>query len=155
MNKHTLKIVLLLLTVLFTVSCRKTNYGTSLTMQNHLDVEIEVEVFPIESPYSLMTKFSFPAGSEGTFYNTGVTDENAWELLSVTFDSIKIHVEGIENIIVFTPDAVIGYSANPYTDIEIWQSRTLEYEIYDMSRHEHEDLNHYFGIEPELILEDK
>ncbi|MFH0757534.1 MAG: hypothetical protein V2B15_09625 [Bacteroidota bacterium] len=155
MTQHTLKIVLIMLTALLMVSCRKTNYGTSLAMQNHLDVEIEIEVFPIESPYSLMTRFSIPSGNEVAFYNTGVTDESAWALLSATFDSIKVHVEGIKGIIVFTTDAVVGYSANPYTDTEIWQSRTLEYEIYDMSKHEHEDLNHYFGIEPELLLEEK
>lgn len=155
MTQHNLKLVMLMLTVLTAVSCRKTNYGTSLAVQNHLDVEIALEVFPIESPYSPMTNFSFPAGEEGAFFNTGVTDESACTLLSETFDSIKIHIQDIEKSILFTPDTSIGYSANPYTDIEIWQSRTLEYVIYDMSKHEHEDLNYYFGIELDLLIEDK
>jgi len=132
-------------------SCRKTNYGTSLTIQNQLEVEIEVEVFPIESPYSLMMNFTIPAGDQSSFYNTGVTDKSATDLISETFDSLKIHIESNENIIVFTPYTAINYSANPYTDIEIWKSRTVEYEECSMICEDMEDLNHYFGIDPNMV----
>ena len=44
MTQHKLTSLVLILTAILMVSCRKTHYGTSLAMQNHLDEEIEVEV---------------------------------------------------------------------------------------------------------------
>lgn len=151
MTQHKLASLVLILTVLIVVSCRKTNFGTSLAMQNHLDEEIEVEVFPIVSPYSSMTKFKIPAGEQSSFYNTGVTDKSAVDLISATFDSIKIYFESNENIIVFTPDTAINYNANPYIDLELWQSRTIEYQECSMICEDKEDLNHYFEIEPNMV----
>lgn len=147
---------ILILVFALTVSCRKTNYGTSLTIQNHLDVELEVETFPLERPYpSFSRKFSFPAGEEGTIYNTSKSEKKAVELIAEAFDSIRIQIVGRDGQIVFTPDTVLNYSVNPYIDTDMWQSRTLEYEICDMTCEDHEDLNYYFRFEPNMILDEK
>ncbi len=151
MTQQKIFALLLILTAIVAGSCKKINYGTSLTIQNHLEVEIELEVFPIESPYSLTTNFTIPAGDQSSFYNTGVTDKSALDLISETFDSLKIHIEGNENIVLFTPYLAINYSANPYTDIEIWESRTVEWEECSMTCEDMEDLNHFFGIDPNLV----
>jgi hypothetical protein len=151
MTQHKLTSLVLMLAVLLLVSCRQTDYGTSLSIQNQLDNTVEVEVFPIESPYSPTTKFSIPAGQESSIHNMGVTEESPLNILAATFDSVKIHIEGNENIILFTPDTVIYYLDNPYTDIEMWQSKTVDYEECSMRCVDKEDLNHYFGIESSMI----
>lgn len=151
MTQYKLTSLLLILTVVLVGSCKKTSYGTSLAIQNYLEAEIDVEVFPIESPYSSMTTFTIPPGDQSSFYNTGVTDKSAAELISENFDSIRIYIEGNEKIIIFTPNTAINYSANPYIDIEIWESRTVEYEECTMTCQDKEDLNHYFEIESNMI----
>lgn len=86
---------MLILLVLLAASCRKTYYGTSLSVQNHLDKDYEIEIFPIDAPYTSYSRtFTHIAGEEGSVYHTGVTNKSAIELFAEAFDSIKIYIEG-------------------------------------------------------------
>ncbi len=143
--------LLTILIVVFMVSCNKTHYGTTISIQNYLAEDFEIEVFPSELPYSSSTSFLIPSGQERSIYSTTGLEIFPTDLLLSTFDSIKITLQESGVSIKFDRDTSINYMFNPYLHSVIWHKRILEHVEYDMSRYYIEDQDHYFKIEKGLM----
>ncbi len=94
-----------------------------------------------------MEEFEVPKGSETSLYWVEATDKNPLDIISQVYDSIQIYLEEQGDTISLSPYAAKNYLVNPFTDLDIWKNRIIEYETYTMTRSHHENLDHYFSID--------
>ena len=138
----------------------------SLHFENTTQDTVAVIVYPntgYGSVFSDMYKFSDGAGyRERTFsilpnertplFTSSNPDQTPYALSAKVFRSIEVYIKG--NTIRFSPEAVLGYTENPFAATSTWEYRLDRYDLPTMfKRNPVEDRTYRFVLTENKLQE--